>query len=89
MYGYDTEGMDDSLESWIRRHPDYDPSKDTELQGIDYFIVVSAKSRIGCWDGSGADCAAILGLAIMDSYIQFRVSLLLNQLQNRPKAMRV
>jgi RHS repeat-associated protein len=69
MYGRagDEHGMDQSLESFIRRHPKYNPAADPELEGLDGFVVAAAYSRVGCDGGNWRDCAALGTMALLGS----------------------
>ena len=61
MYaGYgDDQGMDRSLEAFAKRHRDYDPIADPELDRMGAVLVAAAFSRVGCDGGSTWDCVAL------------------------------
>jgi RHS repeat-associated protein len=69
MYGSygDDDGMDRSLEAFAKRHRNYDPTTDSELDRTAAVIVAAAYSRVGCDGGSIGDCAAMAGIALLSS----------------------
>ncbi|MHB0968001.1 MAG: RHS repeat-associated core domain-containing protein [Bellilinea sp.] len=64
----DSEGLYDSLEAYVRRNPDYDPTQDQELTGTAPFIVVAAKTRVGIENGSFWDYVAFGAMAGFGSW---------------------
>ncbi len=54
----DSEGLYDSLEAYVRRNPDDDPTQDQALTGTAPFIVAAAKTRVGIENGSFWDYVA-------------------------------
>jgi len=64
----DSEGLHDSLEAFIRRNPEYDPTQDTELTSTGQFIVATAKTRIGMENGSFWDFVAFGIMAGFGTY---------------------
>ena len=64
MYsGYgDYEGMDDSLQHYVDRHPDYNPATDPELSDEDRYIVSNAMFQVAVQDGSPEEILTTAGL---------------------------
>lgn len=65
----DSEGLHDSVEAYIRRNPDYDPTQDQELTGTAPIIVAAAKTRVGIENGSFRDYVAFGAMAGFGTYL--------------------
>ena len=64
MYGSygDLEGMDDSLRSFVRRHPDYNPAADLDLSDEEKAVVSIAMFQVAVQGGSQEDIVSAAGL---------------------------
>ena len=71
MYGSygDYEGMDDSLRSFVRRHPDYNPAADLDLNDEEKATVSIAMFQVAVQDGSQEDIVSTAGLVSLFSII--------------------